>query len=196
MSNGDYQAPWETMTTQQVSWVHWHLLRMRGWATEAPGWNKRQPVLGWVAGIASLIAALAIPTSIFRHLTKRFPWMSESDFGRKSSCQRLSSLTIALAQAADTATAAELLCCIDGRRALAECAALLLLRLIRGMSEGSSGAQTEPSSQEKKAAEQSRSGDCRMSITRAGPPAGTCSVGAAVPFAWRQMSLVRADQAE
>src|SRR5664279_985093 len=109
---------------------------------------------------------------------------------------QLDGLTSALAQAADTATAAQLLCCIDNRRALAECGALLLLRLIHGMSEGCSGAKTEPSPQEEQAAKQSRSGDCRMSITRAGPPAGTCSVGAAVPFAWRQMSLVRADQAE
>ena len=108
----------------------------------------------------------------------------------------LDGLTFALAQAADTATATQLLCCIDGRRALAECTALFLLRLIRGIGEGCSGAKTQTPLQEEQATKQSRSGDCRMSITRAGPTASRCPVGAAVPFAWGQMSLVHADQAE
>lgn len=108
----------------------------------------------------------------------------------------LDGLTSALAQAADTATAAQLLCCIDGRRALAECIALFLLRLIRGMGEGCSGAKTQTSPQEEQATKQSRSGDYRMSITRAGPTASRCPVGAAIAFTWRQMSLVHADQAE
>ena len=48
MTDGEYQAPWETMTTQRVSWVHWEFLRLKDWAIEAPKWTKRLHVCFWL----------------------------------------------------------------------------------------------------------------------------------------------------
>ena len=31
MRDGEYQAPWTTMTVRPVSWIHWQFLRVRGW---------------------------------------------------------------------------------------------------------------------------------------------------------------------
>lgn len=31
MRDGEYQAPWPTMTVRPISWVHWQYLRVRAW---------------------------------------------------------------------------------------------------------------------------------------------------------------------
>ena len=76
MSDGEYRAPWPTMTVRPVSWVRWHAMRTQELAAAAPTWLMESGVISWAVGIATVISALAAPTLLYAGLKRRFPWLN------------------------------------------------------------------------------------------------------------------------
>lgn len=73
MSDGEYRAPWLTMTVRPISWLRWHAMRTQELAVVAPTWLLESGVASWSIGIATLIAALAAPALLYAGLKRRFP---------------------------------------------------------------------------------------------------------------------------
>lgn len=77
MSDGEYSAPWEQMTTQKVSWLRWEWLQALRWSKDAQAFASREKAdaAGWVMALLTIFAAFAMPSFIYRRLNRRFPWM-------------------------------------------------------------------------------------------------------------------------
>lgn len=77
MKNGEYVAPWESMTVRPVSRLRWWTLRATDESANALQWLKTVDVLAWVIGLTTLVAAFALPRFLFHALNRKFPWLDK-----------------------------------------------------------------------------------------------------------------------